>query len=236
MSRQLPLAWPAPPSARLEQFDATGNESLPGLLQALLSASRGAAPVLLTGPAGAGKTHLLAGCGEAGRGRGLACAYVALSRWASFDGDALEALSGQDVLMVDEVERAAGLPAHELALFDLYNRLRDRGGRLLMASREPPSRLPVALPDLRSRLEAASRVPVQPLPEPARRRLVAGRARERGFELDEAVLDFVFRHHRRDLPALLALVDRLDRESLVRQRRVTVPLVRAVLADAGQAP
>ncbi|MDZ3822377.1 MAG: DnaA regulatory inactivator Hda [Pseudoxanthomonas sp.] len=235
MSRQLPLAWPAPPFARLDQFDATGNETLPPLLQDLLSAPRGAVPILLTGPAGAGKTHLLAGCGETGRARGLACAYVALSRWASFDGDALDALSGHDLLLVDEVERTAGIRAQELALFDLYNRLRDRGGRLLMASRDPPSRLPLVLPDLRSRLEAASLVPVQPLPEPARRRLIAGRARERGFELDDAVLDFVFRHHRRDLPALLALVDRLDRESLVRQRRVTVPLVRAVLADAGLA-
>lgn len=234
MSRQLPLAWPAPPFARLDRFDATGNEALPALLLGLLSAPRGAAPVLLAGPAGAGKTHLLAGCAEAGRAQGLACAYVALTRWASFDGDALDALSRQDLLLVDEIERAAGTAAHELALFDLHNRLLDRGGRLLLAAREAPARLPLQLPDLRSRLEAATLVPVQPLPEPARRRLIAGRARERGFELDDAVLDFVFRHHRRDLPALLALVDRLDRESLARQRRVTVPLVRAVLADAGQ--
>lgn len=233
MTRQLPLAWPAPPAARLERFDPTGNEAVPALLGGLLSAPRGAVPVLLAGPCGAGKTHLLAGCAEAARGAGLSCAYVALSRWARFDGDALAALSGRDLLLVDEVEQVAASADRELALFDLYNRTVDAGGRLLLAAREPPARLPLGLPDLRSRLEAATLVALQPLPEAARRRLVAERARERGFDLDEGVLDFVFHHHRRDLPALLALVERLDRESLARQRRVTVPLVRAVLAEAG---
>lgn len=231
MSRQLPLAWPAPPVARLAQFDATGNETVPALLRGLLEAPRGAPPLLLAGPGGVGKTHLLAGCGAAGRSLGLGCAYVALSRWAAFDGDALHALAGHDLLLIDEIERVAGTRSHELSLFDLYNRARDAGARLLMAAREPPARLPLVLPDLRSRLEAATLVAVQPLPEAARRRLLAARARARGFELDEAVLDYVFRHHRRDLPTLLDLVDRLDRESLARQRRVTVPLVRDVLAD-----
>ncbi|MBX3724719.1 MAG: DnaA regulatory inactivator Hda [Xanthomonadales bacterium] len=233
MSRQLPLAWPVPPAARLGQFDATGNEAVPPLLQGLLAAPPGAAPLLLAGPQGVGKTHLLAGSGEAGRSRGLRCAYVALSRWADFDGDALQSLAGHDLLLIDEVEQVAGTRSRELSVFDLYNRALDRGARLLMAGREPPARLPLLLPDLRSRLEAATLVTVQPLPEPARRRLLAARARERGFELDEAVLDYLFRHQRRDLPNLLALVDRIDRESLARQRRVTVPLVRDVLADAG---
>jgi DnaA family protein len=225
---QLPLAWPAPASHRFEHFDPTGNDQAVALLQGLADAPDGP-PLLLAGPGGVGKTHLLVATASRAREHGRSAAYLALSRWSDFDADALAALAGHDLLAIDEIEQVAGQRAAQVALFDLYNRCLDRGAVLLMAAREPPARLPLTLPDLVSRLSAATLLPVQPLPEPERRRLLQRRAQARGFELDEAVLDFLFRRYRRDLPALLALVERLDRESLARQRRVTLPLVRAVL-------
>jgi DnaA family protein len=225
---QLPLAWPAPASHRFEHFDRTGNEQALAHLQALVDAPDGP-PVLLAGGAGVGKTHLLVASATQAREHGRSAAYLALSRWSDFDADALAALAGHDLLAIDEIERVAGQRTAEVALFDLYNRAHDSGATVLLAARDVPARLPVVLPDLASRLRAATVLTVQPLPEPERRRLLQRRAQARGFELDEAVLDFLFRRYRRDLPALLALVERLDRESLARQRRVTLPLVRAVL-------
>lgn len=234
MSEQLPLHWPTPTHARFEAFDPEGNEAVLAALHALSRSDADSAPVLLVGPDGAGKTHLAIATATRARSAGLSAAYVALSRWSDFDVDALSALSAHDLVVVDEVERCAGRHEAEVAVFDLYNRCRDQGRALLMASREVPAHLPLRLPDLLSRLNSASLHVLRPLPEAARRRLVQQRARARGFELDEAVLDFLFRRHRRDLPALLDLVERIDRESLARQRRVTVPLVRAVLDSTTQ--
>ena len=228
MSGQLPLAWPAPASHRFEHFDPTGNEPVLALLNGLAEQAD-VAPLLLVGTTGVGKTHLLVASATRAREHGRRAAYLALSRWSDFDVDALAALAGNDLVAIDEVEHVAGQRAAQVALFDLYNRCRDRSATLLLAAREPAARLPLTLPDLASRLSAATLLPVQALPEPERRRLLQRRAQARGFELDEAVLDFLFRRYRRDLPALLALVERLDRESLARQRRVTLPLVRAVL-------
>jgi hypothetical protein len=45
----------------------------------------------------------------------------------------------------------------------------------------------------------------------------------------EAVLDYLFRRTGRDFATLGALLDRLDRESLAAQRRITVPFLRALL-------
>lgn len=233
MTTQLPLAWPAPAHYRFEAFDATGNEAAPALLRRAALDER-QPPVLLIGAAGTGKTHLLIATAALAREAGGAAGYVALSRWSAFDGDALAALAANAVLCIDEIERCAGDRIRETALFDLYNRCRDRDGNLVLATRTAPVDLGLALPDLRSRLSAAAALPLSPLPEEARRALLRRRARERGFELDDAVIDFLFRRHRRDLPALLAVVERLDRESLARQRRVTVPLLRAVL-DADEA-
>jgi DnaA family protein len=54
-------------------------------------------------------------------------------------------------------------------------------------------------------------------------------AAARGFELGAEVGDYALRHARRDLPSLLALVERLDRYSLEERRPITVPLLRDVL-------
>ena len=235
MSPQLPLNWPTPAHARFEEFDSEGNESVVAALQSLLDSlalqAFDGAPLLVVGPEGAGKTHLAIATASAARAAGVGTAYLALSRWSDFDVDALVALSSQDLVVIDEIEHCAGRREAEVAVFDLFNRCRDEGRALLLLSRQPPAQLPLQLPDLRSRLNAATLHALNPLPEDARRRLVQRRARARGFDLDDTVLDFLFRRHRRDLPALLDLVDRIDRESLARQRRVTVPLVRAVLEE-----
>ncbi len=229
MTAQLPLAWPAPAHFRLDQFDATGNTSVPSMLSALAQSDHDTSPLLLVGASGTGKTHLLVGTTTLARESGCRATYLALSRWADFDADALGALASMALVVIDEIETVAGRRDAEIALFDLYNRCRDGGTRLLMAAREVPARLSLTLPDLRSRLESATLLPLVPLDETARRSLLRSRAAARGFELDEAVIDFLFRRYRRDLPTLMALIERLDRESLARQRRVTLPLVRAVI-------
>jgi DnaA family protein len=92
-----------------------------------------------------------------------------------------------------------------------------------------PAALPIVLPDLVSRLEQCTRLPLEPLDEAGRREVLRQRAARRGLELDEPVLDYLFRRVGRDLAGLTALLDRLDRESLAAQRRITVPFLRARL-------
>ncbi len=230
MTPQLPLTLPAPPHFRLEQFDIRGNEQGLALLTRHVAGNAAEAPLLLFGASGVGKTHLLVAGTIRAREQGRHAGYLALSRWSDFTADALDALAAHDYLAIDEIERIAGRRDAEIALFDLHNRCRDGGCQLLLAAREPLARLPLVLPDLASRLSAASAVALNPLSETARRGLLRERARARGFELEPAVIEFLFRRYPRDLPGLMALVERLDRESLAQQRRVTVPLVRAVLA------
>jgi len=51
----------------------------------------------------------------------------------------------------------------------------------------------------------------------------------RGFALPPELTDYLLRHGRRDLPALMAVLDALDRYSLETKRPVTLPLLREVL-------
>jgi len=133
-------------------------------------------------------------------------------------------LSG--LVCLDGVEAVAGRRDDEVALFHFHNRARAAGARVIYAASAMPTALPLVVPDLVSRLEQCTRLALAPLDEAGRRDVLVRRANRRGLELDEAVLDYLFRRVGRDLGTLTALLDRLDRESLAAQRRITVPFLR----------
>ena len=56
-------------------------------------------------------------------------------------------------------------------------------------------------------------------------------AARRGLRLTDEVVWYLLNHLPRDLASLHAVLDRLDRHSLARQRPVTLPLVREVLSS-----
>jgi DnaA family protein len=223
---QLPLGFRFPAHQRLDAFVAGANGAA---LAAVSDAARDAAApwAFLSGPEGSGKTHLLiAACQEQARARTQYLPLAALGEQAEA---ALMATEEFDLLAIDDVHVLGGNRAAEIALFDVFNRGRARGATLLFSARHPPGRLSLVLPDLASRLSSCSRFVLSPLDDAARREVLRARAAARGFELDDAVLEFLFRRYPRDLGALLALLDRVDSASLAAQRRVTVPFLRRII-------
>ncbi len=224
-SPQLPLALRYPVEQRFDRFLPAGTPE-PALLR---SAVADGARAYLCGPAGSGKTHLLLSAAAERDQRGEAVAYLPLAALGAQAPIALQAQPGGGLVCVDDLDRAAGDPVLEQALFELHNRQTDQAGALLYAARQPPDRLPIALPDLRSRLGHCLRLTLRPLDESQRRALLVERAEHRGLALEDAALDYLFRRVGRDLGHLTGLLDRLDRESLAAQRRLSVPFLRQVL-------
>ncbi len=89
----------------------------------------------------------------------------------------------------------------------------ERGGRLAIAAREPPARSGFALPDLASRLAAASVRPLRPLPEESQGAALAARAASQGLELPGDTLQYLLRRAPRDFAALCRLLDETSRRS-----------------------
>ena len=127
------------------------------------------------------------------------------------------------------METLAGDRNDEIALFDFHNRARSAGLNVLYSAREAPDALALALPDLRSRLSQNARIPLQTLDDAARAAVMRDRAMRRGLVLEDAAIDWMLSHTDRNLNSLVALLDRLDRESLAAQRRVTVPFLRSLV-------
>lgn len=226
---QLPLALRCPPDQRFETFVGAPTGALLQL-RAFARGDTGTGEALyLAGPAGTGKTHLLlAACAEA-ETAGRRTAYLPLAAAAGRLREALEAFEHADLVALDGLDAVAGTREDEVALFDAHNRARDAGRRLLYAARVAPDALPLTLPDLRSRLSQCVRLMLEPLDDAGRADVLRLRAQRRGLQLEDTAIDWLLRRVDRDLASLTELFDRLDRESLAAQRRLTVPFLRRVL-------
>lgn len=132
-------------------------------------------------------------------------------------------------VVVDSAEIAAERP-----LLHLINLVSERRGHLLLTSPTPPSSWAVKLPDLRSRLLAMLVVAVQQPDDELISAVLLKLFADRQLAVGEEVVVFLIRHMERSFAAARRLVAALDQAALAAQRRITVPLVRDVLAREGQ--
>lgn len=228
-SPQLPLTLRFPADQRFAAFVGGG-----AAFDAVRTAATGESNdwLLLAGPAGVGKTHLLLAAIAEASERGRRAAYLPLAHAGGHLRDLLAGQEHAELLALDGLDAVLGAREDEVALFDFHNRARAAGTCVLYAARDTAAALALQLPDLRSRLAQCIQFVLQPLDEAGRREVLRRRAQQRGLLLDEPVLDFLFRRVDRDLASLTGLLERLDRASLAAQRRITVPFLRALI-DAG---
>ena len=224
---QLPLALRYPPDQRLETY-VDAPEGVIAQLRAIAVGAR-ADWLYLAGNAGSGKTHLALSLCAAAEQAGRQAAYLPLQAAAGRLRDALESLEGREVIALDGLEAIAGDREDEVALFDFHNRARSVGVSVLYTGRAMPDGLALLLPDLRSRLSQCVRIALPVLDDAGRTAVLRERAQRRGLAIDDAAIEWLLVHSGRELSGLVALLDRLDRESLAAKRRITVPFLRSVL-------
>ena len=226
--RQLPLSMWLPPGASFANYVSAANrQALAGCRAAVDGQERF---VYLWGATAVGKTHLLQAACHGATDRGAGSVYLPLRQADQFAPEILEGLEQMAVVALDDIDAVAGQRPWEIALFDLYNRIRDRGhGALVMASRRPLAELGLALPDLQSRLAWGLVYQLQPMSDAEKHQALRRHADERGFELPDEVGRYLLRHYHRQTGALFELLQRLDRVSLAEQRRLTIPFVKQII-------
>jgi DnaA family protein len=203
----------------------SGNETLVATLAGIATDSDGHGCWLWGAPA-TGKTHLLQAVCEAAGDR---AAYMPLSMIAAAGPGILEGLSSRELVCIDDIDRVAGQPEWELALFDLCNQMVDAGSQLLVSAASTPRECPIELADLRSRLARLPVFQIHALGEDERVSAMQLRSRHRGLELPNDTARYLLKRSRRDMASLYELLDKLDGEALRAKRRLTIPFVRDVL-------
>ncbi|MDX1589833.1 MAG: DnaA regulatory inactivator Hda [Oleiphilaceae bacterium] len=229
MQEQLPLRVTLRDEATLENFHGEHNRQALDRVQQYLHAGEPGA-LVLCGAAGAGKSHLLNAICLDSEARGHSALCLSLSEARHLPAEALLGLEQFQRVCLDDLQLLPADPLWEEALFHLHNRVLDAGGQLWLASPEPPAALPWQLPDLASRLNAATVIRLRSPQDDDRLQLLQARAGSRGLVLGEEVARYILRRAPRDTASLLTLLDRLDEASLRNQRRLTIPFVKSVMA------
>jgi DnaA-homolog protein len=224
LTPQLPLRLRFPAPRRFDAFVVGDNAATLAAVTRLAHAPN-PENLFLCGPEGSGKTHLLSAAVADTAG----AIYLPLAQLGDQVEPMIMAASQAPLICVDEVDVVAGRRSLEITLFDLFNRVCDSHGRILFAARNAPARIGIVLPDLTSRLASLVQFSLKPLDDNAAREVLIDRAQQRGFQLEEGVLEFLFRRFPRNLGPMLELIDQLDVESLAQRRRITVPFVRSVV-------
>jgi len=216
MQDQLPFAFATRPSFARNDFiqGAANGEALawierwpdwPGTALAL------------SGPEASGKSHLAAIWVER--------AGATIIPADALTGSALPKLLGEaKSVLIDPADAAPEQP-----LLHLFNLLTERGGHLLIVSREPPARWPIKLADLRSRLAASTHVAVAMPDTELLGAILVKLFADRQLAAPREVIDYLALHLERSFAAARDAVARLDRAALAERRRITVPLARQVL-------
>lgn len=121
----------------------------------------------------------------------------------------------------------------EEALFHAWNDAQARRKPLLIIAAAPPPRWEIALPDLRSRLAATPQVEIGPPDDALLGDLIVKLLGDRGIAVPPDLPDYLVPRIERSYVAALKIVDILDQALLSHHRRMTVPMAKKALDEAG---
>jgi chromosomal replication initiation ATPase DnaA len=122
----------------------------------------------------------------------------------------------------------------ETELFHLINAVRSAGTNLLITARSWPMAWGVTLPDLASRLKAATTVEIGPPDDLLLSQILLKLFADRQLLLDDKIIAYIVPRMERSLAAAQAIVERLDRLALARGTRINRALAAEVLGSLPQ--
>ena len=181
------------------------------------------------GPHGTGKTHLLqAACKQASE-INYQVAYIPLKHHKEFDPEILNGLGQLDLICIDDVEFISDNLEWQQRLTLVYNEIRDNSNSIIFSSTFSPRSISIELDDLRSRLSWGQVFKIKPPDDQLKIQILKKKATERSFELSNNVAEFLIHRSDRDLNSLIIILDKIDRLSLAKKRKVTIPLVKELI-------
>lgn len=185
--------------------------------------------LVVWGNAGVGLSHLLQAACHRALVNGLRVQYLPIADLLNHRPEQVfEGLDEVAVVCLDDVHSICGHAVWERALFHLFNRLREQGHRLLMATHTSPAVMPWQLPDLHSRVLGSLVYQVHPLSDDGKAVALQTRAQARGMDLSPEVARYILSRATRDTRQLFDLLNRLDEVSLQQQRKLTIPFIKSV--------
>lgn len=173
----------------------------------------------LSGPQGSGKTH-------------LARVFAARTGAAVLQAADLPAdlAPPGPVVVIEDMERLP--PASQAAVFHLHNHLRATGGHLLVTAAMAPARWSLTLPDLASRMQAATHVGIADPDDDLLAAVIIKQFADRQIAPAPDLAAYLAPRIERSFSAAAAIVAALDAAALATGKPVNRHLARTLLDKA----
>ncbi|WP_354292306.1 DnaA/Hda family protein [Sphingomonas sp. PvP055] len=130
--------------------------------------------------------------------------------------------------LIDDAERQ-----NEAVIFHAWNRAQEERRPVVVVADAPPPEWEIKLPDLRSRLVASPMLRIGDPDEVLMAALFERQFLRRGLDARPDLIQWLVARVERTHVALLRAVDLLDQVVLERRKRLSIPLARATLQEAG---
>lgn len=199
-------------------------------------------PLVVQGPSGVGKTHLLEQC--CARARELHPGMAALFLSAEqFTTNFLQALHGGglpafrrncrnvDMLVIDDLQFFIGKRATSVELQQTLDALQRQGRQLIVSCDRDIADLGEIGEDLVERLQGGMSARIAPPDPEVRRGIVRGLAARKSIELPADVVEYIVTHMSRNARELSGAVNRLEATSHMLGAAVTRELAEEALSD-----
>ena len=222
VTRQLPLEFDHDPASSRD--DLIVSDRLSAALAIVDRWPDWPSPVvILAGPTGSGKSHLASIWAE----RVGATAVTVKTP----DPLVLE-IAARGPVLIEDIDRSG---FDQTALFHLINAVREHSGAALITTRLWPAGWNVTLPDLASRLKAATVVEIAEPDEELLAQVMLKLFADRQVAVDDKIILWLVARMERSLAAARRIVARLDQLALARGTKISRALAAEVMAemDAG---
>jgi len=202
-------------------------------------------PLVIHGPTGSGKSHLLEGIWSATRKAAPRRRIVFLSA-EQFTSYFLEALQGSglpsfrrkyrevELLVIDDVQFFAGKRATMIELQHTIDSLLREGRQIVLSVDRPPAELTRLGPELVARMSGGLVCGLEHADEETRKGILRHLAESRQIEVPEPVLDLIAAELPGDARLLSGALNRLHASQMALRQPITMSMAESALADVFQ--
>jgi chromosomal replication initiator protein len=141
----------------------------------------------------------------------------------------LRRLLETDYFLLDDADLLAGKPIAQEKLYHIYNTLKENNKRAIFAGRHNPEQLAATEPYLKSRFLWGMTAEIKPIDDRTTAKIITKLGNDIGLNIPEKTINYLLTHIPRDFSSLKNSVEKINQESFLRKRKVSIPLAKEAL-------
>ena len=177
--------------------------------------------IYLWGPSAVGKTHILIATVK--KFLNLNKEVIDLSL---IDENDTFNLGTIDLFFLDDIEVAD----HKIHnnLFNIFNMSENENATILITGNLPPNQMSLR-PDLRTRLSQCLVLNLKELEDEEKKDVLLKRSYFMGINMKLEIVDYLVKNHNRNMHELIKLIEKIDKESIIQKKRITIPFIKSFM-------